>query len=77
LFIRDDDGDVVFAGTKNGFICTSGSAAQAKFGVRFRGPENCKDSAVPTGQISSGDLFVNANTVDGSLDLTGMIRCRR
>jgi hypothetical protein len=77
LFIEDDDGDVVFDGSEEGLVCTSGAKLQANFEVRFQGPENCKDSAVPSGQSSDGDLFLNANTVDGSLDMTRNIRCSK
>jgi hypothetical protein len=76
LAILDDDGGVVFVGNKEGFVCTSGSISQAKFGVRFRGPENCEGSAVPVGQTSIGDLFVTAWTIEGSLDVDRSILCR-
>jgi hypothetical protein len=76
LSILDDD-EVVFAGNKTGFVCTSGTSVQAKFGVRFRGPENCKHSAVPNAQTTRGDLFVTAWTLDGSLDVDRSILCRK
>jgi hypothetical protein len=77
LYVEDDDGDVVFNGSKNSFVCTSGSRVHAKFGVRYTGPENCKDSAVPSNQISKGTLFVNATTGDGFVDDTLKIQCKR
>ena len=78
LFIEDDDGDVVFFGSKKGFICKAGEEkTNAKFGVRFRGPENCAGSIVPVENISAGDLFINATTVDGTLDVVRRIRCRK
>ena len=33
LFIKDDDGEVVFIGNKKGFICTAGQKTHAKFGA--------------------------------------------
>jgi hypothetical protein len=77
LFIEDDDGDVVFDGSGEGFVCTMGVKLQANFEVRFQSPENCKDSAVPSGQSSDGNLFVNANTEHGSLDEIKKIRCSK
>jgi hypothetical protein len=77
LYIEDDDGDVVINGRKNSFVCKSGMTVNAKFGVRYTGPENCKDSAVPSNPISKGTLFVNATTGDGSLDDSLKIQCRR
>jgi hypothetical protein len=77
LFIEDDDGDVIFNRSKNSFVCTAGQKVHAKFGVRYSGPENCKDSAVPVKQVSSGKLFVNATTADGSLNDNLKIQCKR
>jgi hypothetical protein len=77
LFIVDDDGDVVFNGSQSGFVCSPGVKLQANFMVRFEGPENCKDSAVPSGQATDGDLFINASTEDGSLDRVRTIRCSK
>jgi hypothetical protein len=77
LHIEDDDYDVVFDGTKNGFVCESGKTTHMKFGVRYVGPENCKGSVEPTGQVSQGELFVNASTGDGSLDDTLRIQCKK
>jgi hypothetical protein len=77
LFIEDDDGDVVFDGSGEGFVCTIGVKLQANFEVRFQGPENCQGSAVPSGQFFDGDLFVNANTEHGSLDEIKKNRCSR
>jgi hypothetical protein len=77
LTIVDDDGDLVFDRDKNSFVCTSGKKVHAKFGVRYTGPDNCKDSAVPTRQTSSGTLFVNATTADGSHDDDLRIQCKR
>jgi hypothetical protein len=77
LYIEDDDGDLVFDRSKNSFVCTSGMTTNAKFGVRYTGPENCKDSAVPAKQTSSGRLYVNATTVDGGLNDTLKIQCKR
>jgi hypothetical protein len=75
LFIEDDDGDVVIDAIGVGFVCTMGVKVQANFDVLFQGPLNCKDSAVPSGQSSSGDLFVSANTEDGSLNQIRGIKC--
>ena len=77
LYIEDDDGDLVFDRSKNSFVCTAGTTTNAKFGVRYTGPENCKDSAVPAQQTSRGTLFVNATTSDGTLDDTLKIQCKR
>ena len=77
LYIEDDDGDLVFNRSKNSFVCTAGKRVHAKFGVRYTGPENCKDSAVPAQQTSRGTLFVNATTADESLDDTLKIQCKR
>jgi hypothetical protein len=77
LFMEDDDGDVVINRSKNSFVCTSGSKIHAKFGVRYKGPENCKDSEVPIQQTSRGTLFVNATTADGSYNDTLKIQCKR
>ena len=77
LTIEDDDGDEVFDGSKNSFVCTAGKRIHAKFVVRYRGPENCENSAVPSVQTSRGDLFVNATTADGPLnDILGIL-CKR
>jgi hypothetical protein len=73
----DDDGDLVYDNSKNSFVCTSGEKVHAKFGVRYTGPENCKDSAVPAQQTSMGTLFVNATTADGSYDDTLKIQCKK
>ena len=77
LYIEDDDGDLVFNRSKNSFVCTAGQKVHAKFGVRYTGPENCKDSAVPSKQSSRGSLFVTASTADGSLNDTLKIQCKR
>jgi hypothetical protein len=77
LFIEDDDGDVIFDGSGDGFVCMAGVKLQANFEARFEGPVNCMDSVVPSGQSSDGDLFISANTVDGSLDVTRNIRCSK
>jgi hypothetical protein len=77
LYIEDDDGDVVNQSSKNSFVCTSGSKIHAKFGVRYNGPENCKDSEVPIQQTSRGTLFVNATTADGVYEDTLKIQCKR
>jgi len=77
LYIEDDDGDMVFNRSKNSFVCTAGQKVHAKFGVRYTGPDNCKDSAVPSKQTSRGSLFVIASTADGSLDDTLKIQCKR
>jgi len=77
LYIEDDDGDEVFNRSKNSFVCTAGKRVHAKFGVRYTGPENCKNSEVPVKQVSSGRLFVNASTADGSMDDTLRIQCKR
>jgi len=77
LFVQDDDGDVVFDNSKSGFVCKSGTTTNAKFGVRYTGPENCKDSAVPTKQTSTGTLSVHASTSDSSYDDTLKIQCKK
>jgi len=77
LSIVDDDGDVVFSGSKKSLICTSGERTYTKFGVRFQGPQNCKDSTAPAGQVSTGDLFVDASTTDGSYSDIMKIQCKR
>jgi hypothetical protein len=76
LTIVDDDGGLVFDRNKNSFVCTSGEKVNAKFGVEYSGPENCKDSAVPD-KTSTGTLFVNATTADGSYDDTLKIQCKK
>ena len=77
LFIEDDDGDVLIDAIGEGFVCTMGAKVQAGFDVLFQGPLNCENSAVPSGQSSSGDLFVHASTEDASLDEVRGIRCSR
>jgi len=77
LYIEDDDGGLDFDRSKNSFVCTAGKRVHAKFGVRYTGPENCKNSEVPVKQVSSGRLFVNASTADGSMDDTLRIQCKR
>jgi hypothetical protein len=77
LFIEDDDGDVVFTGSGEGFVCSPGVKLQANFDMRFQGPENCKDSAIPSGQATDGDLFVNASTEHSSLNEVRTIRCSK
>jgi hypothetical protein len=77
LFIEDDDGDVVIDAIGEGFVCTMGAKVQANFEVLFQGPVNCKDSAVPSGQSSNGDLFVDARTEDSSLYEIRGIKCSR
>jgi hypothetical protein len=68
---------VVIDAIGEGFVCTMGTKVQAGFEVLFQGPVNCQDSAVPSGQSSNGDLFVSANTEDGSLDEIRGIKCSR
>jgi len=77
LKIVDDTGDGVLDSSKNSFVCTSGSTVHAKFGVRYTGPENCKDSAVPVSQTSRGTLFVTATTADGLHTDTVKIQCKK
>jgi hypothetical protein len=77
LYIEDDDGDVVIDTSKGPFTCGAGKITHVKFGVRYKGPENCAGSAVPSGQVSNGDLFVTASTLDGQLDDTLRIQCKR
>jgi hypothetical protein len=77
LYIEDDDGDVIYNRSKNSFVCTSGSRVHAKFGVRYTGPKNCENSAVPSNQVSKGSVFVTATTGDGSLDDSLKILCKR
>jgi hypothetical protein len=77
LNIVDDDGDLVFDRSKNSFVCTSGEKVHAKFGVRYTGPENCKDSLVPNKQTSTGTLFVTATTADGTYEDTLRIQCKK
>jgi hypothetical protein len=74
LRIEDDDGDVLIDQSKSGFVCVGQRLVGAKFVVRYEGPKNCKDSAVPTGR---GDLFVTVTTEDGSLIPTREIVCHR
>ena len=78
LRIEDDDGDVIIDQSKSGFVCIGQQPVFAKFWVRYEGPKNCKDSAVPTGNSpSQGDLFVTVATEDGSLIPTRGIVCKR
>ena len=77
LFIEDDDGDVIIDAIGEGFVCRMGFKVQAGFDVFFQGPLNCENSAVPSGQSSNGDLFVHADTADGSLDQIRGIKCSR
>jgi hypothetical protein len=78
LYIVDDDGDVVINRSKNGFICEAGKITHMKFGVRYEGPENCKDSDVPTQQTSNGDLYITATaSPGGELTDTLRIQCKR
>jgi hypothetical protein len=77
LRIEDDDGDVIIDRSKSGFVCIGQQPVFAKFGVSYGGPKNCKDSAVPTGNVSHGDLFVTVTMEDGFLIPTRRIVCRR
>jgi hypothetical protein len=77
LYVEDDDGGVIHNRSKNSFVCTAGQRVHAKFGVRYTGPDNCKDSVVPSKQTSKGTLFVNATTADGDMDDTLRIQCKR
>jgi len=77
LSIVDDDGDVVINRTKNSFVCESGKQTHMKFGVRYEGPVNCAGSVEPSAQVSKGDLFVTATTIDGSMDDTLRIQCKK
>jgi hypothetical protein len=77
LYIEDDDGDVVIDRSRNSFICESGMTAHVKFAVRYEGPKNCEGSAVPTGQVSKGDLFVTASTSDGVYSDRLRIQCKK
>jgi hypothetical protein len=77
LSIVDDDGDPVAVGNgKNGY-CEAGKNTHMKFWVRYVGPENCKDSAVPTQQVSRGDLFITATASGGALDDKLGIQCKK
>jgi len=76
LTIVDDDGDYVINASKNA-SCEFGTTTHIKFGVKYEGPENCKDSAVPTGQVSKGYLFVTASANGGTLDDTLGIQCKK
>ncbi len=77
LHIEDDDGEVIFDGSKNSFVCTAGNRVNVKFGVVYRGPENCENSAVPSPQTSRGEIIVNATTAAGSLNDVLGILCKR
>lgn len=79
LTIVDDDDDVVIDRFKGTVQCISGVESKVKFGAPFKGPENCKGSAVPSGNVSRGDLHVRAfETQSGSEMLaTPKILCRK
>jgi hypothetical protein len=77
LLILDDDGGVIIDATKSSITCESGKNTHVKFGVKYEGPENCKGSSVPSGQVSKGDLFVTATTNGGSLDDWLGIQCKK
>jgi hypothetical protein len=77
LLIVDDDGDTLINRTKGGFVWIGQTKVSAKFGVAFEGPKNCKDSAVPTANVSHGDLLVTATTDDGVEFAVRRINCRR
>lgn len=78
LTIVDDDGDVLINNFKGPVQCISGQTTKVKFGVTYKGPKNCKDSAVPSGNVSNGDLFVTVfetQSQDVFTDTNG-IQCR-
>jgi hypothetical protein len=78
LYIEDDDGDIVINDTnKREAVCESGKTTHMKFGVRYVGPKNCAGSVPPSGQVSKGDLIVVASTVDGVLNDTLRIQCKK
>jgi hypothetical protein len=76
LTIVDDDGDGVTNLSKSA-SCESGTNTHLKFWVKYEGPENCKDSAVPAQQTSRGELFITATASGGTLDDKLGIQCKK
>jgi hypothetical protein len=76
LELLDDDGDLVLDAIEPGIVCTPGAPTFVKFAVEFELPENCKGSELPR-RTSRGDIHVKATTVDGSLEATRTLLCKR
>jgi hypothetical protein len=77
LSIVDDNGVPVAVSNGKDAYCEAGKNTHIKFWVKYEGPENCKDSAVPTQQVSRGELRVNATASGGSLDDKLGIQCKK
>jgi hypothetical protein len=48
LTMVDDDGDILVDKNKTA-VCSADATTNVKIGVRFEGPLNCENSAVPSG----------------------------
>ena len=55
LKMVDDDGDIMIDSAKT-IVCKGGEEKALKRDVFWQGPLNCKDSAVPAGRFSDGDI---------------------
>jgi hypothetical protein len=77
LTILDDDGGVILNSLNKPASCESGGNTHVKFWVEYKGPENCKDSAVPAQQTSRGELFVTATASGGVLNDKLGIQCKK
>jgi hypothetical protein len=72
----DDDGGGIINSTKDA-SCKSGTNTHVKYWVKYEGPDNCKNSAVPDQQVSRGDLFVFATASGGTLKDKLGIQCKK
>jgi hypothetical protein len=82
LTMVDDDGDIIVLERGKTVVCNGDAATNVKIGVRFEGPVNCKDSAVPRDFRSKQSRGFITTTATGSAGTTDhvedtKIRCRR
>lgn len=81
LLMVDDDGDILINRTKGGIVCSAqnNQPSFVKIGVAFKGPLNCKNSAVPTGNSpSTGSVAINASGSPDTDEFVGTmnVKCK-
>jgi hypothetical protein len=81
LTMVDDDFDLIVFKRGKTIVCNGETTTNVKIGVRFEGPLNCKDSAVPGGGSRAQSVGLITSTGTGSAGTTvyveaTKIRCR-
>jgi hypothetical protein len=77
----DDTGDLLIDRSKT-IVCSGrpNEATTLKFPVRFEGPKNCKDGAVPAGnKVTTGAITSTATGSPGTVAYVGTtsIKCKQ